>query len=136
MGNDILRGVAWADVARQGSTGPTAQQGGQRDWTTQGSLASQALDGALFSLPLNVPSQILEDERGFHIIRVLERVDAGRVPFRDAQVKIKEQIDKDRQQKAVQEYQAKLRKETHVWTVFDDPDSAQRFAESQRTRKR
>lgn len=132
MGNDVMRGAPLADVARAGSHGATADQGGQRDWTTQGSLASKVLDEALFSLPVNSLSPILEDERAFHIIRVLEREDAGRTPFRDAQVKIKEEIEKQRRDKAVQDYYSKLRKETRVWTVFDDPVSAQRFAESQR----
>ena len=132
MGNDVMRGAPWADVARAGSHGTTAGQGGQRDWTTQGSMASKALDEALFSLPVNALSPILEDERAFHIIRVVEREDAGRTPFRDAQVKIKEEIEKQRRDKAVQDYYAKLRKETRVWTVFDDPVNAQRFAQSQR----
>ena len=130
MGNDVMRGVPWAQVAAAASHGSTAKAGGQRDWTTQGSLASKVLDQALFSLPLNAPSVILEDERGFHIIRVLERQEAGRTSFRDAQVKIKEEIEKQLRDKVVQDYYVKLRKETLVWTVFDDPVSAQRFAES------
>ncbi|MCE9555548.1 MAG: peptidylprolyl isomerase [Planctomycetes bacterium] len=132
LGNDVMRGAPLADVARAGSHGATAPQGGQRDWTTRGSLASKVLDEALFSLPVNSLSPILEDERAFHIIRVLEREDAGRTAFRDAQVKIKEEIEKLRREKAVQDYYAKLRKETRVWTVFDDPGTAQRFAETQR----
>jgi parvulin-like peptidyl-prolyl isomerase len=130
MGNDVLRGVPWDQVARASSHGATAKEGGRRDWTTQGSLTSQVLNQALFSLPPGAPSPILEDERGFHIVRVVERQEAGCTPFRDAQLKIKEQIEKERREKAVQEYYAKLRKETLVWTVFDDPQTAQRFAQS------
>lgn len=133
LGNDVMRGVPLADVAKAASHGTTAEQGGQWDWTSKGSLASTVLDQALFSLPVGTLSPILEDERGFHIIRVIEREDAGRAAFRDAQVKIKEKIQEQRREKAVQEYYARLRKETHVWTVFDDPAGSQRFAESLRT---
>lgn len=130
MGNDVLNGVPWAEVARAASQGSTAREGGTWDWTTRASLASKALDQALFSLPVGTPSPILEDERAFHIVRVVEREDAGRTPFRDAQVKIKEEIEKQRRDAAMQEYYAKLRKETRVWSVFDDPVNTQRFAES------
>jgi parvulin-like peptidyl-prolyl isomerase len=133
LGNDVMRGVPLADVAKAASHGATAEQGGQWDWTSKSSLASAVLDQALFSLPVGTLSPILEDERGFHIIRVIEREDAGRTSFRDAQVKIKEKIEEQRREKAVQDYYARLKKETYVWTVFDDPAGSQRFAESLRT---
>jgi len=133
LGNDVMRGAPLAEVAKAASHGATASQGGQWDWTSKGSLASTVLDQAIFSLPVGSLSPILEDERGFHIVRVLEREDAGRTAFRDAQVKIKEKIEEQRREKAVQDYYARLKKETYVWTVFDDPVGSQRFAESLRT---
>ncbi|MCE9547983.1 MAG: peptidyl-prolyl cis-trans isomerase [Planctomycetia bacterium] len=130
MGNDVMRGVPFAEIAKAGSQGSTAKQGGQREWTTEGSLASQALDRALFTLPVGTLSPILEDERSFHIIRVVEREDAYRTPFRDAQIKIREEIEKQNRVTAIEEYYAKLRSETRVQTVFDDPAAAERFANS------
>ncbi|HND54764.1 MAG TPA: peptidylprolyl isomerase, partial [Pirellulaceae bacterium] len=74
MGNEVyLGGAAFAAVAKRGSQEPQAEQGGQHDWTNKGSLASTALDEAIFSLPLNRLSQMIRDERGMHIVRVLER---------------------------------------------------------------
>ncbi len=136
MGNDVMTGAPWADVARAASQGSTAREGGKWDWTTQSSLASKVLDQALFTLPVGTLSPILEDERAFHIVRVVEREEAGRTPFRDAQVKIKEEIEKQRQNAAMQEYLARLRKETRVWTVFDDPVNMQQFADSQKAESR
>ncbi len=69
----LLGGQRFAAVAREFSHAPDAGRGGLHDWTTQGSLVSKPLDAALFSLPLNALSDIIEDEDGFHIIRVLER---------------------------------------------------------------
>ena len=56
LGNRVLAGAAFAEVAKSDSDGPTAQQGGQCDWTHQGSLNSEALNQALFSLPVG-PAQ-------------------------------------------------------------------------------
>jgi len=119
MGNEVLRGAPLPAVARRRSQGVTAEQGGYHDWTTQGSLKSQVLDQALFTLPEGRLSQILEDERGFHIVRVLERADARRVPFTETQAEIKEKLRKARLEQQVKQYLDRLRQTTHVWTAFD-----------------
>jgi hypothetical protein len=124
MGNEVALGGAplWA-VAKRSSQGFTAAQGGQHDWTTQGSLASEALDRALFELPIGQLSQIIETPTGFHIIRVLERHEAGRTPFTQVQKEIKKKIQEQKQKEAFAQYVAQLRREIPVWTVFDDdPD--------------
>lgn len=64
-------------------------------------------------------SQIIEDDDGFHIIRVVQRVDAGRVPFFEAQVEIKEKIKEERRKRHLEEYIVQLREKTRVWTMFD-----------------
>ncbi len=122
MGNDILQGKPFAEVAKAASQGPTANKGGVRDWTTQGSLKSTTLDGAIFSLPIGRMSQVIEDEDNFHVIRVLERKDAGRTSFSDAQSEIRTTLKNDLSKKENEEYLSKLRQKTPVWTVFDDLD--------------
>jgi len=120
LGNRVLAGEPFGEVAKQASEGPTASQGGAYDWTTQGSLRSDAVDEAIFSLPVGKLSTILEDEMGLHIVRVTDRTDAGRTSFLEAQVEIRETLRMERQKKAVDEYLAKLRERTPVWTIFDD----------------
>lgn len=121
MGNEIVLGGApfWA-VAQRGSHDIQAEKGGVHDWTTQGSLASDVIDRAIFSLPIGQLSEIMEDARGFHIIRVLERREAGRVPFTEAQIEIKKKIQADKRQKQFEEYSERLRREIPVWTIYDD----------------
>ncbi len=133
MGNGILiENANFAEVARRQSEGSTASQGGQRDWTTPGALKSKLLDQALFDLPVGQLSRILDDGDALHIIRVTQREPAGRTPFRDAQLEIREQIKKEREKAARQAYFARLRKEIRVWTIFDDPAaSRQVFAPRQ-----
>ena len=120
MGNEVLGGRAFADIARTRSEGPTASQGGTFDWTNKGSLASKTLDEAIFSLPIGQLSAILEDGAMLHIVRVVERQDAGRTPFIEAQVGIRDTMLTERRHAATEEYLTKLRQRTPVWTVFDD----------------
>lgn len=124
MGNEVLRGAPLSAVAKRHSEAPSASDGGQHDWITQGSLASEELDAAIFSLPLHRLSQIIDDGKGFHIIRVLERDEARRIDFVDAQEKIRDILKKEKIQKQVEAYIVDLKARTNVWTVFDDQNSA------------
>ena len=83
-------GVPLRAVVQRQSQGIDAKDGGYHDWTTRASLASEVLDQAIFTLPVGRLSERLEDSEGFHIVRVVERTEAGRVPFEQTQVDIKE----------------------------------------------
>ncbi|MEE2826952.1 MAG: peptidyl-prolyl cis-trans isomerase, partial [Planctomycetota bacterium] len=91
-----------------------SSEGGIHDWTNRGSLVSKELDEAIFTLPIGVLSDVIETSRGFHIVRVIERTDAGTKAFRDAQVGIREKLVAERQAKTVQEHMKKLRKEIPI----------------------
>ena len=121
MGNEVLAGRPLAEVAKGRSEGPTAPSGGGFDWTSKGSLASKTLDEAIFSLPVGQLSAILEDGEQLHIVRVTEREDAGRIPFTEAQVGIRDTLVGERRREATDAYLEKIRQRTPVWTVFDSP---------------
>jgi hypothetical protein len=125
LGNDVLRGVPFAEVAKKGSQGLTAGSGGQRDWTTKGSLKSTVLDEAVFGLPVMRMSQVLEDADGFHIVRVIQRKDAFRTPFKDAQVEIRKQLKEEQFKKKSEDYLTKLRQQNPIWTIFDGQGPAE-----------
>lgn len=119
MGNEVLAGRPFADVATSRSEGPTARSGGRFDWTSKGSLASKLLDEAIFTLPVGQLSAILEEEKALHIVRVTERVEAGRTPFIEAQTGIRDTLRQERREKLMNEYLTRLRGRTPVWTAFD-----------------
>lgn len=119
LGNQVFAGAPLAEVARAKSDGTTAREGGQRPWTTEGSLVSTVLDRAIFTLPVGQLSPILEDDQGFHIVRVLQREAAGRTSFEEAQGGIREKLRKNRTEREDAAYMAKLWEKTPVWTVFD-----------------
>jgi parvulin-like peptidyl-prolyl isomerase len=119
MGNDVLEGKPFAEIARTRSEGPTAATGGAYDWTTKGSLASKVLDEAIFRLPVGQLSTILDDGTALHIVRVTERTEAGRTPFVEAQVGIRQDLTDERRKREMDDYLAKLKDRTPVWTIFD-----------------
>ena len=116
----LLRGAAFADVARAGSHGLSASEGGQHDWTTQGSLVLTVIDKAIFNLPVGQLSKILEGQNSFHIVRVIERKQAGATPFVEAQEKIRARLRQEGNQSQLRDYLVSLRNKHRVWTIFDD----------------
>lgn len=121
-----MRGAVFTEIAPAKSHGFNAKEGGLHDWTTKGSLRCTEIDEALFSLRVGQLSNVIESERGFHIVRVLDREEAGRVPFTEAQVKIREELENKQRKGLADQQLAKIRKKSHVWTLFDgDIDTAQ-----------
>lgn len=121
MGDQVyLEGAPFGAVARRFSHGSTAAEGGQHDWTNQGSLASKELDAALFEIELNKLSPIIEDRVGFHIIRVLAREPAGRKAFGDVQKEIEQKIRSEARSKAIDAYMTNVKKNARVWTIYDE----------------
>lgn len=105
-------------VAKAKSEGVNASGGGLYDWTTKGSLKATAVDEALFNLPPGQLSPILNSGTGFHIVRVLERKEAGCKPFSEVQNDIREKLKNERMAKAQREYIDELRKNARIWTVY------------------
>ena len=127
MGNQVLWGAPLAAVARKSEQGPQSSDGGMHDWTSKGSLRSETLDRAIFTLPPGRLSQVIADETGYHIVRVVERHGAGRISFHEAQQEIKKEIDKKNRRGAVDRYVAQIRENTRVWSIFNDPDAIERL---------
>ena len=119
-GTEIQKGVPFADIAKKHSDDFSSATGGEHEWTSQGSLASDTLDKAIFTLPIGALSAILEDTNGFHIVRVIERKDLTRKPFGELQVEITKKIKEARKGMALDKYLVELRKEVPIWTIFDD----------------
>jgi parvulin-like peptidyl-prolyl isomerase len=139
MGDAVFFGTPLAEVARKLSHDANAFAGGQYDWTGKGSLASDVIDAAIFSLPLNRLSKVLPDERGYHIVRVLERTEATQISFEQAQQEIKETIQREKRDVKVKAVLESLKTSTTIWTIYDDetePGPAQQQAQRPQTPRR
>ncbi|MFL2870099.1 MAG: peptidylprolyl isomerase [Pirellulaceae bacterium] len=121
MGNKVLLGADFAEVAKQQSQESKAIDGGIHDWTEKGNLASTQIDESLFSVPVNQMSPIIEDDRGFHIIRVLDRTSAGRFTFVEKQDEIKADLKNQIRTDAIAKFMEKLEKEIPHSSILDQP---------------
>ena len=114
----------FTELAKAKSHGLNAKDGGLYEWTTRGALKAAAIDEAIFSLEIGRLSPILETETAFHIVRVIERKDAGRKPFTEVQNDIRDRLKDERFRAAAEKYIAKLRNDARIWTVYTGPVSA------------
>lgn len=119
-----IRGAAFVEIAKAKSDGFTAKDGGAHDWTTKGALQCKAIDEAIFTLQVGQMSQIIDGGPTFHIVRVLERKEAGRKPYTEVQTDIRDKLKEQRFQVEVEKYLAKLRGDARIWTAFTGDVSA------------
>jgi hypothetical protein len=139
MGNDVwgkvvanptLRGPVFTEIAKAKSHGFTAADGGVHDWTTLGALKCEALNEALATLELGQLSPGIESDQGFHIVRVLERKEAGRTPFTEAQAKIRETLEAEQKSTLLAAELAEVRKTARVWTIWDGELNGDRLVQA------
>jgi hypothetical protein len=132
MGNEVwhrgtaaaVQGPAFAEVAKAKSDGFTAKDGGLHDWTTKGALQCEQIDTELFTRQVGQMSPIIDSGPAFHIVRVLERKEAGRKPFTEVQGDIRIALKEQRMRAAMGEYIAQLRADARIWTAFTGNVSA------------
>lgn len=120
MGREAFFGGNMQAVAKAKSQEPFADEGGLHAWTTQGSLASKILDEQIFTLPTNAMSQIIEDTDAYHIIRVLEREEAGMTALADVQDDIRQILRDEKIQEAQKEALAEVQRRVPVWSLFPE----------------
>lgn len=119
MGNEVvLTGKPFEAVARDSSEGITASDGGKHDWTNQGSLKSEIIDQALFSLPMHRLSQIIEDEVGYHIIEVMEREPARIQDMSEIQTEIRKILSDEIRKEKLSEFRDKVMARVPVWSKW------------------
>jgi parvulin-like peptidyl-prolyl isomerase len=109
----LQRGEEFVAVCKQVSRGPRAQEGGL--WSTgYESYNSEKVNEALKALPLNRVSPVIEDDRGFYIVRVEGRREAGPKPFAEVQKSISDALIEERYHVAMEDFLQDLRRRVPV----------------------
>jgi len=104
----LKRGEDFASVARDVSTGPEAEKGGDMGFFSRGVLP-EAMDRAAFSLPPEKISGILETPYGFHIIKVLEKEKGAGILSAKAREKVRAGLRREKEERAYGEWLKSLR---------------------------
>ena len=115
MGQAVVAGKPFAEVAKQSSQGVTASDGGKRDWVSPDALNSEPLNKALFEQPVgDLSPRIIEDENCFYIVRVLERHGKKMIPFEEAQTEIRKKLTEEQEEENRKKAFEKVFKEAKV----------------------
>ena len=114
----VRKGEDFAAVAREVSEDPgSAPRGGDLGAFAKGQMVPP-FEQAAFALPAGQVSGLVESPFGFHIIKVQERLPAGKVPFEPVKGQIKDHLAQTRRDKAVddlvQGLKAKAKIETYL----------------------
>lgn len=120
----------FTDVAEQYSEVYNAKEGGLNDWTTQGAMRDRQLDQTIFSLPVGALSPIIETDSACHIVRVVERREAGHTPFGEVQDDIEKLLSNEDFRKKTQKFIDRLRRESRIWTIYTGDTTAEAFLKS------
>ena len=109
----LKNGEDFATLARELSTGPEAVRGGDLGSFARGVLPEQ-FDRVLFSLRPGTFSEIVETPYGYHIFKVVERIQRKTPEFEAMKGKIKEQLKRDKEAAAYERWLAALRSRASV----------------------
>ena len=97
MGNDVIRGVPFAEVAKARSDGPTAANGGTWPWTAEGSLVSQQIERAIFGLPVASLAGSSRSRRRCASSALSNGREGTHIPFEEARRRFAKKILKNRE---------------------------------------
>lgn len=125
-------GADFAEIAGELSEAGTAADGGLLGPLEQGEL-SAALEQVAFSIALGQVSDVIEMPYGYHVIRVEERREPGRVSLDEVREQLRQRIEDEKYARSVEEYLQRARDEVS-WSV--NPGYMNRIPAEYRTEAR
>ncbi|MDD2318744.1 MAG: peptidylprolyl isomerase [Geobacteraceae bacterium] len=109
-------GEDFATLAKENSTCPSAQQGGNLGYFSKGQMVPE-FDTVAFSLKPGEISEVVETKFGYHIIKVVDKKPAGTIAFSEAKADIIKYLKIQKIQQGINELVEKLRKDAKVEIV-------------------
>ena len=91
----ITGGLSFADVAKKFSEGPSNSSGGDLGWFGRGRMVP-AFEEAVFALKPGEVSAPVRTEFGWHIIKLEERREPGRIPLAEVESDIRGELARDK----------------------------------------
>jgi peptidyl-prolyl cis-trans isomerase SurA len=111
--NRILAGESFAELARNYSQGPAAQEGGDLGFLDLSHL-SKALSGAAEGLKIGELSSVIESSNGFHLIRMEDKRTAEPSDYEERKTQIKNSIYQTRLMQSFEEWIEAKKSESYV----------------------
>jgi peptidyl-prolyl cis-trans isomerase C len=123
-------GEDFAKLAKDFSEDPALKDNRGEYTFARGQMAAiPEFETAAFALKTNEVSEIVTTQFGFHIIKVSEKIPAGKVGLAESSAHIKDYLTQQKLQKDIPAYMAKLRKEANV-EILDERLKAQETSDT------
>lgn len=106
-------GADFAALAKNNSTCPSSQQGGDLGFFGKGQMVVD-FEKAAFALKAGQVSDVVETQFGFHVIKVTDRKPAILTPLKDVKAKIEEFLKGQKVSEAIQKYLTETRKTAKI----------------------
>jgi hypothetical protein len=116
---DLKAGKSFDQIVAAHSDGARAADGGHWDWTQPTSLADQKLVGVLTTIKLDQIGPVLEDERGYRLVKLTGYRPESVTPFEEVQKELREAVSQRKREAAAQKVIADLKTKAHVEILVD-----------------
>ncbi len=114
----IQRHEAFGPLAEKHSHGPSQYRKGEGEGNERGFIRPVEVEGTVFGLRPGETGPLVEVDRGFHIVRVVEHTSGGRVPFDQAcseiRKKLQNKLFQDEYTRIIEELKAKAHIESAI----------------------
>jgi peptidyl-prolyl cis-trans isomerase SurA len=115
--NDLLKqiraGASFEDVAKKGSDGPTAAQGGDLGVFKRGTLAKE-LEDKTFAMKAGEVTDVIRTKQGYVILKVVGHQIAGIPTLKEVEPRIQDALYMQKLQPALRAYLTKLREQAYI----------------------
>ncbi len=110
---DLAGGADFSKLAKQHSTCPSNQQGGDLGYFGRGQMVP-AFEQVAFTLKPGEISDVVETQFGYHIIKVVDKKDASTMPYKDAKPRIDDYLKNQKLNSAVTSFLDEARKTAKI----------------------
>ena len=107
----------FSDLAKEFSLGPEGVQGGDLGYFETGQMPEEFDE--VFKLKKNMISGIIRTPYGFHLFKVVDKVQERKMDFEESRSSIKKILLKDLQEKAFHEWFLKLKRNARIDIKYD-----------------
>ncbi len=109
----LKAGTDFAQLAKQDSGGPTAQQGGDLGEFHRGALA-KVLEDQTFDLPVGGYTQPIRTKQGYVILKVVEHVPGGIPTLKQVEPQVEQAVYFSQMKPALRQYLTRLREQAYI----------------------
>jgi peptidyl-prolyl cis-trans isomerase C len=110
---DLAGGADFSKLAKEHSTCPSSQQGGDLGYFGKGQMVP-AFEQVAFTLKPGEISDVVETQFGYHIIKVVDKKDASTTPYKDVKIRIADYLKNQKLNAAVTSYLDEARKTAKI----------------------